>query len=280
MQSLDFMPSVGQQIREQRLRVGLKLDEISARSRINLHTLQAIENDDLASFSSPFLYKSFVRQFAEHIQLELGAITASLDEALLGMPQPRMPGEGDLNRTRVAPLPMKGRHKNFRWLYSIASLAIVMVACSSLYGIWQTSKATWLAGVVGMVTHTYSRPASQEQSLASANQRTGPAAATNSPEFRVELSAIERSWLTIVEDGQQTFSGVLAPDQTKVLEGHEIASIRTRNAGGISCIFNGKPIGPLGPRGQVRTIVFTKSNYEVLDAPPTPVALIQVPAYR
>jgi hypothetical protein len=80
-----------------------------------------------------------------------------------------------------------------------------------------------------------------------------------------------------MEDGKQTFSGVLDPEQTKVLEGHEMARIRTGNAGGISCVFNGRSIGPLGPRGQVRTVVFTKSNYEVLDAP-THIALTHYPS--
>ena len=97
------------------------------------------------------------------------------------------------------------------------------------------------------------------------------------PEFRVELSAIERTWISIVQDGKQTFNGILDPEQTKVLEGHDTARIRTGNAGGISCVFNGKSIGPVGPRGQVRTVVFTKDNYEVLDAT-TPIALAQFPS--
>ncbi len=90
--------------------------------------------------------------------------------------------------------------------------------------------------------------------------------------FHVELSAIERTWLSIVADGRETFSGILEPAETKVLEGHETARIRTGNAGAINFVFNGKPIGTLGPRGQVRTVVFTKDNYEVLEGSP-PVAM-------
>jgi hypothetical protein len=43
------------------------------------------------------------------------------------------------------------------------------------------------------------------------------------------------------------------------------------NAGGIEVRLNGKPIGPIGKSGQVRRVVFTPDNFEVLplDLPPT-----------
>ena len=50
----------------------------------------------------------------------------------------------------------------------------------------------------------------------------------------------------------------------------------------MSLVFNGKPIGVAGPRGQVRTVVFTKDNYQVLQTasqvalPDHAVPLIQV----
>jgi cytoskeleton protein RodZ len=314
------MQSVGQQIREQRLRLGLKLEEISARSRISMKMLHAIENDELAGISSPFLYKSFVRQFAEHIKLDYKTLAAAVDSGAASMPQPRMPGEQDLGRTNVAPLPVRHRSRNFRWLYSAASLPLVLVACSSLYGLWQNSKSSsWRAELKGFwhagsennapkatvaapavveesspsdgaspAAHRAERPAARSPKSTPAENNTlasreadsdAPAPAVveqNLPELRVELSATERTWLSIIEDGKQTFSGVLDPEETKVIEGDDTARIRTGNAGGISCVFNGKSIGPLGPRGQVRTVVFTKSNYEVLEAP-TPIAMARYP---
>ncbi len=318
------MLSVGQQIREQRLRLGLKLEEISARSRISLKTLQAIETDDLASLSSPFLYKSFARQFAEHLKLDYKQLAPAVESAALSMPQPRMPGEGDVGKTYIAPLPIKGRSKSFRWLYSVGSLGVMLVACSSVYGVWQNSKSTWTADLSDFI-HSANSPAPAKSpavtpatvvptlspagatvpihppshrtparlteapnqldanrndandTLAAADPNSASPAEQESPDFHVELSAIEPTWLSIVEDGQQIFSGVLDAAQTKVLEGHDTARIRTGNAGGLNCIFNGKPIGTLGPRGQVRTVVFTKSNYEVLDAA-AHIALTQFPS--
>jgi len=86
------------------------------------------------------------------------------------------------------------------------------------------------------------------------------------------LSAIERTWLSIVADGQETFTGVLETAETKVLEGHETARIRTGNAGGLNVVFNGRAIGSLGPRGQVRTVVFTRTGYETFEPTAAPAA--------
>jgi len=301
------MQSVGQQIRETRLRLGLTLNEISAKSRIPVKKLQAIEADDLTGLGSPFFYKSFVRQFAEHLKLDYATLSAAVGSAADGMPQPRIPGEVDFGKTtKIAPMPIKGRGTSYRWLYSVGSFGVMLVACSSLYAVWQNSKSARLASLTDLVhsasstvstslpePSVYAAPApavhpkksspvrhSADEPPASATPSTSPsdtvADASSTPlvsadpansEFRVELSAIERTWLSIMEDGKETFRGVLDPDETKVLEGHEMARIRTGNAGGLSCIFNGKSIGTLGPRGTVRTVVFTKSNYEVLDAP-------------
>jgi transcriptional regulator with XRE-family HTH domain len=260
------MPSVGQRIREQRLRLGLTLEDISGNSRIPLKTLQAIESDDLSRISSPFLYKSFVRQFAGYLGLDVTELAVALDSAALSMPQPLVPGEGDLGRTSIRPMPVKGQHKNFRWVYSITSFALVLVTCSAVYGTWQASKYTWWSQVDDLL----------HSGKAQKSTDAVPPGVAVAPAFRVELSALERTWLSIVEDGKQTFSGILDPDQTKVLEGHNTARIRMQNAGGISCVFNGKAIGILGERGQARTVVFTKTNYKVLD-PGSHFALIILP---
>src|SRR6185437_1385580 len=69
--------------------------------------------------------------------------------------------------------------------------------------------------------------------------------------YRIELSAVEPTWLSINADGQQTFSGILAATDTKVLEARENVRIRTGNAGGVNVTLNGKALGVIGPRGQI-----------------------------
>jgi hypothetical protein len=88
----------------------------------------------------------------------------------------------------------------------------------------------------------------------------------------LNLSATEKTWLSITSEGKRLFSGFLEPSQTKTLTGVEAARMTVGNAGGIEVRLNGKPIGPIGKSGQVRVVVFTPDNFEVLplDPPASP----------
>ena len=258
------MQSVGSTIRTARLQSGLSLGQVSARTRIAVKHLQAIEDDDAAQFSSAFLYKSFARQFAREVNVDDTVLAPLIQNTVSSMPEPAMPGQCETVIEKAVLAPTK-RSRRLRWLRPLVSLAVVLLACSGLYTFWENWK-TQLKSNAPLVS-TVKKPAVKE-----------PAADLNAskpvpPEdgFQVEISGIERSWLALAADGRETFSGFLEADQTKVLRGREMGRIRTGNAGGVSLVFNGKPIGVAGPRGQIRTVVFTKNNYQVL--PPLRAAL-------
>jgi hypothetical protein len=50
--------------------------------------------------------------------------------------------------------------------------------------------------------------------------------------------------------------------QTKTLKSSEVAKLK--NAGGVEVRLNGKPLPPIGTRGQVREVVLTPDSYQVL----------------
>jgi hypothetical protein len=80
----------------------------------------------------------------------------------------------------------------------------------------------------------------------------------------LNLSATETTWLSITSEGKNIFSGVLEPSQTKTLRASDVAKMKVGNAGGIDVRWNGKAIGPIGPRGQVRVVLFTSDKVEIL----------------
>ncbi|MBV9033331.1 MAG: DUF4115 domain-containing protein [Acidobacteriaceae bacterium] len=240
-------------IRTARLQAGLSLEQVSAKTRIPVRNLQAIEDANLLPFSSPFFYKSFVRQFANEVNLDYELLLPLIQPTIAEIPEPVMPGQREAVMKRAVPILAK-RSQRLRWLRPVSSFVMVLVVCSGLYTYWESSKAR-LKNVV--------LPAPNGQEPAAS---IGEMPQTVQPEdgFQVEISGIERSWLALAADGRQIFNGFLEADQIKVLRGHEVGRIRTGNAGGVSLVFNGKPIGVAGPRGQTRTVVFTKDNYQVL----------------
>ncbi|MBV9158216.1 MAG: DUF4115 domain-containing protein [Acidobacteriaceae bacterium] len=291
------MDSPGEKIREARLRLGLTLEQISLKTRISVKNLQAIETDEPLRIGSAFLYKSFVRQFAEQLHLDFSDLWMAVQTTANTIPDPLMPGQQPhVSPAKLPPL-RANRSRKMRWLSPTASLIFTLVACSSLYGVWQNSKPDLVASVKELVrswTHGFPQQhakiadvgvradkpivqTAQPVQEASAKPGGESAVTTAADEmsaseqaqagFRVELSALERTWLSMAADGKEIFRGILKASETKVLEGHDNARVRTGNAGGVNIIFNGKPLGALGGRGEVRTLVFTKQGYEIIGPP-------------
>jgi cytoskeletal protein RodZ len=127
------MESVGQKLRSARMQVGLTLEQISAKTRIGVRNLQALENDDLAPFNSAFFYRSFVRQFAQQLKIEYRDLADAVEQVTSAMPEPLMPGQVELASSGPkAPALRPSHSKKLRWLHSLTSLLVMLVACSTV----------------------------------------------------------------------------------------------------------------------------------------------------
>jgi cytoskeletal protein RodZ len=289
------MQSVGQRLREARLQLGRSLEDVSASTRIAIKTLLAIEADELEKLGAPFLYRSFVRQFAKELKVNDEQFDSDVQAAARTMPEPLMPGQGSNGPfPGVNALPVR-RQRGFKWLHSVASLIAMLIACSAIYSVWQNSRSNLQTSfknifsaateskratslrTVNKSAHSSNAPVTQiseatSQVASKMDNGAGDGVFESSSEeegaYRIELSAIEPTWLSIIADGRRAFSGILEATDTKVLEAHENVRIRTGNAGGVNVTLNGKALGAIGPRGQVRTMILTKDAYEIL--PPEP----------
>jgi cytoskeleton protein RodZ len=149
----------------------------------------------------------------------------------------------------------------------------------------QTSDSTASAGATApAAAETDSKPAAETPVSTAADPSTpavppptplGAAASVPAnPEtpgpVHVEMTAIEPVWITARADGKYAFSGVINPPETKTLDASGTAELRIGNAGGVRILLNGKPIGDIGPRGQVRTVQFTSGGFHIVVAPPKP----------
>jgi cytoskeleton protein RodZ len=157
---------------------------------------------------------------------------------------------------------------------SVAGLLAVLLFCSGFYAWWNRAPRMGPVEAASSAPPPAATP-TQPVSIAAAAE-----AASSTPSISVttsqaadghavlNLSATDEVWLSVTANGKEVFSGVLMPSQTKTLTGIEAAQMKVGNAGGLDVRWNGKAIGPIGPRGQVRTVVLTPENFEIL--PPAP----------
>jgi hypothetical protein len=79
----------------------------------------------------------------------------------------------------------------------------------------------------------------------------------------VQVVASQATWVSMSANGKQVWSGILEPNQRKVISGVARAKLVVGNAGGIEILTNGKSIGPIGPAGQVRVVILSPDGPQI-----------------
>jgi cytoskeletal protein RodZ len=279
------MTSLGTALREARESKGLSLEEISTRTKIRQSYLEAIESDRLETIPGGFFSRSFAKQYAE--ALGVGSDIAALLEATtptLGedVKLQKLTDYRSPNKSLILPSGkeeegtefyheaafLKDRRSNTGWM-----IAAALLVCLSMGYLAWTKRPELFASFTrtGNVGKTETPPPPQPapeskaavpESGASTQLAESKAPAAIAPVV-VEVKAVEPTWLRLSADGRQTFDGTLAVGETKTLTGGARAEVFTGNAGGLDLTYNGKPVGPVGPSGRVRTVVFTPETFEI-----------------
>ena len=201
----------------------------------------------------------------------------------------------------------RGRFEWGSVLPALALVVVVMLVCSGVYAFWQRSRQTVAIQTPPPAVETrpaapppIAVPAPQQPEQQQAQAETPPArppantepaaqqaartdetatapkaqpAAEPAPNpnasVRVRVTAEEAVWIMARADGKYLFSGTLDANQSRTAEANEKLTLRLGNAGGVTVTLNGKPVGPFGPKGQVREVQFTAGGFQVV-APPKP----------
>jgi transcriptional regulator with XRE-family HTH domain len=246
------MSPVGRVLRDEREKQRLSLEQLSRQTRISLSYLHAIEADDVARIS-PFYYRSFVRQMAAALKIEYAALEPAVKAVSVSIPNTQTQVQAGYV-PKLEPI-RPPRDSAWGWASILFSLFAVTAVCSGLYALLDRVQFPDLSSLhraeaispvsLPSISPSVVRPVSGET-------------------ISLKIAAVEKSWLAVETDGKRIYSGLLEADATKELEGRESAKIRTGNAGGLTVTFNGRQLGLLGQRGQVRTVLFTRGQYEIL----------------
>jgi cytoskeleton protein RodZ len=265
------MESVGEILRDARQTQGLDLTSVAALTKINLRYLEAIEADDRQQLPSSFFYRSFVHQYATALGLDAHQVDAEVDRLLSADAPLPLPGQASSSVKSLPPVTETNRFQVSRTVTSLAALVLVMVACSGVYALWRKSRDVVPAAEDARAMSPATRTTAYQQPSKTAPPVSASAQALEAiPGYKVlvDLMAREETWLSVYSDGKKVFSGILAANQSKSIEGRESAKVTMGNAAGLEVRLNGKLLDPLGTRGQVLTVLFTSDKFQVFPQQP------------
>ena len=310
------MMSVGETLRQQRLRRKVQLQEVSEELKISSRMLEAIEADEYDKLPGGVFAKSFVRQYAAVLGLDEEEVAAQFEEAVRS---PELTRLEELRRPHaVTGLPRvherrfsSGRPRSV--LPSLIAVVVVMLICSGVYAWWQRSRqlaatrqriprateARRAAPPRVAQTQPPRAPVQPPPAAATTAGNAAPASATAAPApafqpgvpqplvpdteppgtgaVKVELVATEPVWVSVQRDGRPIFQGELQANEIRTVAANTEVTLRLGNAGGVTILLNGKPIPAPGPKGQVRTVQLTSGGFQIVP-PAAPAPLPRAPA--
>jgi cytoskeleton protein RodZ len=284
------MRSIGERLRSEREAQGLSLSHVANQLRISSRYLQAIEEGDMQSLPGGFFYRAFVRQYAQALHIEESQFEKELEEL-------RPPSSASTNAVtereerfpiEVPPLSAPGRSRDSlrKVPIPLTILIVVVIACSGLYSLWykmrteikETTAASRSVEVPAPVAAPVQRsepvvPAPVE--IPPAPVETAPAPAPTAPtvalpanapgpRFQVSINATEDAWVSLASAGKTLYVGILKAGASTSMEGAGAMRMIVGNAGGVEVKINGKATGPIGPRGQPRTVMLTPEGVQAM----------------
>jgi cytoskeleton protein RodZ len=271
------MDSIGDTLRRERLRRGLKLEQVSAHTKIGLHYLQAMEMNRFDRLPGGLFTRSFLRQYTHALDLNEEEIIASLKQHF---EEPSVPVSDPEPRNKLSHLTR---------LPALAWLGIAMFGCGGIYTMWEnTQRRLFETNTLGPDPVARRGRASSDRHLAAASappaqrefhrvEEPLPLPSANQvgleshvAALHVVFAATEPVWLSIKSDGIPAYIGMIEGLQSKEFDASAKMAVLVGNAGGLTMAVNGKPIAMTGAHGEVKSLVVTPEGVHVAPRTPPP----------
>ena len=271
------MESAGVRLKKIRLEKGLSLEEVYKKTKIHLNILKAIEEDNLVGIN-PIYIKGFFKIYCRILDVDPKDYIDGYQES-----SPRI-----VKNISEAPQKPSSFMKNiplrldsFRKVnIKIKNIVIVISIISLIAGLFSLGKSISrkrvsrrVQGVrlpvdtVNKVNISKAGPSKiewtpKDKKIAAnvqAPQIVEPQKKAVSSGVRLILRAKENCWLHLAVDGKVAFHAILKKGKFENWQAKERIEFSLGNAGVVDLELNGKPIPPLGRRGQaIKNILITK----------------------
>jgi hypothetical protein len=273
------MDSIGDILRRERLRRGLKLEQVSAHTKIGQHYLLAMEENRFERLPGGLFTRSFLRQYTHALDLDEEEVIASLKQQC---EEPSIAPSEPQPQYRPSHLPL---------LPAAAWLVIVTFSCGGIYTLWENVRRSLFETSVFVpspMAHSgraslaptptpaeLSQPELHPVEKLSMGSSPQPGFAPRAAPLHVVFAASEPVWLSIKSDGIPTYSGMIESLQSRAFDAATKMVVLVGNAGGVRIAVNGKPVSITGAHGEVQSLVVTPAGVQL--APRTPPPTLATP---
>jgi transcriptional regulator with XRE-family HTH domain len=257
------MGRLGSYLRELRESRGVSLEEIARTTRIGKGHLEALEADEFGALPAPVFVKGFVRAYCRELQVPDDEALRRFGEVLGHPGAADHPGQARAARRA-------GGHRSTLvvtavLLVALAGAVVLLSGRPPAPGPADPLPATPApapvagppppppAGPPPAAPAVAAPPAASAAPAAAAGTAVTPppGGAPVAGVRRLQVKALEPTWVRVQADGQAPEQGLLAPGTTREWTARERFLLTIGNAAGIELTLDGRRLPALGARGAV-----------------------------
>ena len=288
------MTAIGQTLSGAREQLGLTLEEAERATHIRARHLEALEREAWDALPSPVQARGFLHNYADFLGLDPDAILLQYVE----VQQQRRSAIAAPTRPSAATERVRGVEvRRPRWISGdllISSLVVLGVLAVLIWGVGRMmagfrARTLEEAGGGSLVLPTVqptpspTAEAALPEALAQVQvvPTAGPTATLEPPPLltlrgrvNVQLVVEQRSWIRVLVDGREQYSGRAAAGEILEFQAQQTIEVITGNGGGVRVFYQGQDTGLMGEFGDAVVRIWAEEGVVT----PTPMPTTQVTA--
>ncbi len=287
------MEPLGTLLRQARAAKNLSLEDVSKATKLSVTVLNALEGEEFFKLPSETYARAFVRTYSNYLGVAPQAMeqyekirTPAAPIVLVWNPQPDPPKP-------KREIPWKINIEK-RWIFVAAGVAAIVVVGWGLASLNRLGAVTKIEipqhqmSIVcpapnqvegnsaaqprpvpaanacaelaeGSAVQKVSKQAAKEASIP-APAKTEVRQVVAQEDLCLEIVANDKVWLRVKADNLLLYEGLLTKDDRESWKAKREFLVRVGSAGCLQISLNGRPLGKLGRKGEVKTVVINKDG--------------------
>lgn len=262
--------TIGATLKDARTKKAVSLDDVHAKIKIHPRVLQLLEEDKFEKLPSPLFAKSFLKSYAEYLELNTDSLMEVYDRDKQKDPEqvlfirPADPTAKQKANLKIEPKKALGIG------LAIAALGLFLAGVpQKAIGGWAVKmkpvKAAKKEKKEEVAPPAAAAPADNKSEwLNSVALGNFPKLSKKTP-LDLELKALDAVWVHITGDGVVQFQGILKKGSSGKYSAKEMLEVWTGNAANMSLSLNKNPLGSPG-KGFVKKMQISHEGIRVAQA--------------
>lgn len=270
------MTSIGQTLKDARSKKSITLEDVHARIKIHPRVLQLLEEDKFDKLPSPLFAKSFLKSYAEFLELNPEELLSVYEKEIRKDPEQQL---------FIKPAGQRIQHQPFDRNWVVVPLA-VLTALAALFLLFQAFKFA-AKSVSGMHWPKHRVTAKPVKEIATSTvevktQAEGPKESEGTAvewirtrekgdypdiprrrDLELKILALDNVWLKITCDDKVLFQAILKKGASENWRAKDKIEIWTGNSSNMALTLNRKFLGSPG-KGVVKKLVLTREGAKIV----------------